>query len=392
MKRLRFKNIYIVYLLCIITAILFYKSYSFLCILSLMIVVAISMYNGKIKIKYGYIKLSSCDCVMILYSFLYISFGILINYSPPQYVVLRGVFNLLAFFWGARCLKKFKIDSVKNLILCIVIGFFITCFPSAVRYNSSYGNVVPLYWTGERFHLVNFNAYNVIAISLIPYALFYEEGKLRKLIVLAIGILSVYMSVHTAKRTAIVVGAVVFALVVILFCDIKKIACTLTAIMALGAYLIWGNAESLELTHRFQSSVVADNASGNTGFLDDRVAIWKLYFPKMFSQPFTGLQIDNIYTNYAHNMFLDIYIQHGIITMFILILFFLFHFHSIYILFKKNKNVKINDKIFFASVSVGLFLYEMTEPAYDAFPFLILLHFAICGYIEYLNKNYIIYK
>jgi hypothetical protein len=285
----------------------------------------------------------------------------------------------LAYFGGVKGMKKFKIETVKTFILCFAIGFCFTSFISTIGYDQFQEYYIPMGRNDTLITPVLINGYNVIAVSLIFYGLYYENIKLKKILILIIGILSVYISIHTAKRTVLLVAVIVLVMNIMLFSDFKKIISMSIIAVTVGVMFLLANTDTWAIFMRGKK----DNMDVAQ---DVRFAIWKVYLSEMFSHPFSGDKIVNPYHIYAHNLFLDVYIQHGILTMIILILIYIYHFYKLYILFKKSKVVELKNKIFFLSISIGLFLNEMTEPAYDGFPYLMYIHFFIIGYVEYLSK------
>lgn len=379
MRHIKIKKESIMYLLCIFAATQYYSLFN-ICAVCAIIVIYRWMIYGK-KHDYGrFGGLNIIDYVVVLYTISYIFFGIYISNYEIYRILYNGLIPFFAYFYGKNGFCYIRIETVKKIILSFAIGFCVINFISTIGYSTYDQYMVTIWGAGSLVNPVNLNAYNVIAVSLLFYGLCCERNKHMRLVILTVGIVSIYTSIHTAKRTNLVIAIFIFSVLFILFGKFKDYFRVIVICLGMYIFFCFNDISKWALSIRTSREHLD---IGN----DIRFTMWKIYLLNMLLYPFSGRKINNPYYVWAHNMFLDVFIQHGIITMFLLIVFFLFHFYHLYCLWKKNSSINLCDKIFFASISIGLFLNEMVSPPYDAFPFLVYFHFFMCGYIEGLNRK-----
>ncbi len=313
--------------------------------------------------------------LVILYSIAYAAFGVIISNIPLGDMYTPVLVPLLAFLF-AIWNDDATIKNGGTYLIYLLLGVEISSLISVIGYNYKVRYIITMPLTGTKMSPVNLNAYGAMGVAFLYWGIHYSYGKLEKTICIGICIISTYITIVTAKYTNIVLLFSILLLNHFLFkSGTKKIL--LLGIIALLFCYFFVDFSHLSITTRIKE--FSPQASMNS-----RLKMWEIYYPEMFYKPFTGNEIINPYHKWAHNILIDTYVQNGIIVMGMLLWIFVVHFFDVLKLLKSTR-IAQGDKSLFISASIANILTFMIEPAYQGFPFMIIVEFIIIAYIHKAN-------
>jgi len=228
--------------------------------------------------------------------------------------------------------------------------------------------------------------YGLISASAIFYSFVIEKDIRQKLLWGLCGLVGIYLTIRTSKYSVLIAIAIVCFINAMVYLKKKK---TYIAIVLFGfftyGFFFTKLSNKLDIVNRARTSFSPSDS------MNIRVYMWKLYLSEMMSRPFSGISIRNPYYTWAHNLFLDVYIQNGIIVMGILILLYFLHYIDVLKLLRTKQNeLAINDanKSFWFSVSIALSSVFFTEPVYEAAPILVVYLFAVFACVRKMQMSY----
>lgn len=279
----------------------------------------------------------------VLGFFLFIFFAIysiiLYFYQYSGYTAIIGkiIYPVLLFFLGNWLVKEDKnYNKTIKYLLTIIISFtlygvlstqkVISLYGNSTQARNSIGRVGLDIWSNNVVSATALNAWLAFGLSLLAllfikdYTL--EEWKKIKLFSLICFVLSAYGVIQLGNRTGVVITIVTF-IITLLFSSklsVKKIfnLILLLLLFIFGRILYKMNlfglkniVESSYLFGRFMDSNLTE---------DPRVESWKAAFIGLFENPMGGKETI-MPLNSAHNMWLDVGYETGIIPFTLLIIF-----------------------------------------------------------------------
>ncbi len=326
--------------------------------------------------KKFHVFLDGLIILVIIYSIAYALFGVTISGISIGDMYIPVLMPLLAFLfvmWNDEA----EIKNGGMYLVYLMLGIEISSLISVIGYNYKVRYLITMPLTGTEMSPVNLNAYGAMGVALLYWGLQYAYGRLEKIISIVICIISIYVTIVTAKYTNMVLLFSILLLNHFLFkSETKKIL--LLGIVALLFCYFFVDFSKLSIITRTKE--FSPQASMNS-----RLKMWEIYFPELFYKPFSGNEIRNPYHKWAHNILIDTYVQNGIVVMGMLLVLFIVHFFDA-IKFLKSSRIYTGDKSLFLSLSIANILTFMIEPAYQGFPFMVIIEFIIIAYIHKANS------
>ena len=264
----------------------------------------------------------------------------------------------------------------------LVTAFSLLYFGSfSATFDFFYGRILAGIW-GESVNattLVTFHSFSLASLPLLSIQL-KKRNFLTSVLLAILFIISSLISFFVASRTAILIilVAIVYTLIVnfskkliiigsIISIDLGTIALVLRwQILAIGGDF---SIESHNLLVRLLSTDLSQ---------DYRFNAWAIILRNLSNYPL-GQRLAPIEISYAHNLWLDITYEVGIIpTIFLLVFTVMTIVNSINIM-KKKINEEI--KILWGSMNVSFYIIFMTEPILQVNALMFFVYCFICGMI-----------
>ena len=244
---------------------------------------------------------------------------------------------------------------------------------------------IPMFWGGEPKNATGMAAPLVLnmCIPAILLASYKKMGKIFKILLIAVFILSLLCVLRLGSRTQLVIVLFTFliALATLVPKQSLKQNVMLFSMLAIGVYLVFRNVSfdldsdwATSFAGRMENNGAQDIASG--GGRTDR---WVKSLENFYKKPF-GWDVDDF--GFSHNLWFDVMRVGGSLTFVLLVS------HSIrsYLLVKKaikanSKAIAMNMLLF--TYFIAFMLLFMVEPIVDGSFYLFVL---FCAYLGIVNK------
>ncbi|WP_143543632.1 O-antigen ligase family protein [Salinicoccus roseus] len=244
-------------------------------------------------------------------------------------------------------------------------------------------------WSNEPISATVINLRFSLGLALLPI-LFLAKDKYTpyvksiKLISLVCFIASFYSIILLGNRTGIAIAIISFLIVFIISrkISLKKVSNLFVIVMSIILFAILYNNNWLGLKASWQASALSYRLQSNSSLEDPRVNAWIESFLGMFTNPLGGKKSD-IGLTYAHNLWLDVGYETGILPFLLLIGFTIIPLTVLITFLKKNHHVIF--KGLFLAIFTAFFISFFLEPIIQAwFPYFTIFCFFI-GIIQKIN-------
>jgi hypothetical protein len=289
---------------------------------------------------------------------------------------LRFVAPILLYYFGFMVGKE-GTEKLKRNVLFIGFGGFLHGFLNIITnrdtdfltiegrsYNDIYGGNL----SGTLQSLLF-----VVMCSLLSFLVLERENKWLKILGIASACIALYGAVTNASRTLIYLTVIVFFVGMLIYQREKTNLLTgvakTTAILMVAALIvgliIW--LDLFRVQEWFSESALGQRLSQQTdGSSVSQNARWTYasdILKLLPSYPLGGMN----YPHYAHNLWVDIAKDAGIIPFAAYIVFALLSVKAGWRVLV-DKKMKVLDKVFFVTVLLGLFMVFFTEPVMEGSP------------------------
>ncbi|MBO6140209.1 MAG: O-antigen ligase family protein [Ruminococcus sp.] len=337
------ENIMLIFFMCfpVLRALVFSKisggPYFMIAMLVMMIVYVFFKHDHR---KHGYFD------IIILYLVIFFLFLIKFVYDESVDVWLERDYGVsYALLMGG--VFAYAVIRLQKNVESMIFGLKVAAFILAIYY--AYMSLEPIqvgYWTYTQFGHIRHSpshmswSYGVLLVISIFAIYVVDENKIFMIVPIIIGFIGILLYGSRGTIMSFIIGL----LVVVLFYEKKKItgkkAFWLTVIVSLalfftsstGLELLQNILDEYNLRSRFITSVI--NAMGGETFENEstgRLRIWTHALDMINEQPFGyGVfgQRNSIYNlgikwGYAHEFFLDILLEFGVVFGMVLIILFI---------------------------------------------------------------------
>ncbi|WP_342421230.1 O-antigen ligase family protein [Paenibacillus sp. FSL E2-0178] len=312
---------------------------------------------------------------LLLFLFCSIYTYLLFNYHqrPTGVLIVTLLFPSVFYFFGDY-LAKNDTSFKKTYFLLLSITTTLVTFAFLSLITSDISNLaawrgVSSIW-GENISATGLNTYLSLGLSLLPICLFSTNKKVR-LIALLNFILSVYCMLKLGSRTGIIIIAVPTAVSFLLLgkMNIRKVLGIIFFVFL--CFITWNYIDSTYLFSRLSSM---DN------FNDPRFAVWKDAVIGIFKYPLGGNKV-SLPLKYAHNMWLDVGIESGILPFVLLIILTVSPFITLFYLLRNNFPNTL--KMSFICILSSFFICFFLEPIMEGW----LYYFnGFCFFLGIMNR------
>lgn len=318
-----------------------------------------------------------------------------INKGVPSTSMVINLFvsPVILYYVGLWRGGNFGVDYLRRDMFII---FFATATHGILNVITNYGidilNISGRQYTdiyGNQTAATLQNLYFVVPTGFLFYFLIVYKGMLlKKLVGITFGLSGIFCSVINASRTMIIVSAIVFLVALLLYLiqnnktdiAIVKYLCWLLALLII--LLVIYNFNLFNWQTKFaqtalgQRTALLQNGIGNNSRWDYATEILSLL---------PNYSMGNVpSTHYAHNLWIDIAKDAGVIPFVLFILFSFSNCHQCY-RFLKNRIVSDEEKLFILPVIASFFLVFFTEPIMQGLPYIFALFCFVMGVIESMN-------
>lgn len=313
--------------------------------------------------------------------------------------IIKALNFLLIYFAGKNgtLYSRDKEKFIHFSIFCVFLGNLIQLMLDYIyNYGKTYEEgqrLIMSVWTHDYVSVTLVGLLSAAIIGYSYFGIFIGKNKLIKLISIGSIILTIVVNLSTATRTPIVLTAIVFMLMTIVYFikigSIKKMKLLFfIPLLFFISFLIFKNncfgiktyIESSNLSMRMKEA----------GLKTSRMDISKEYFKYMYLYYFGGSNIKKIVGIEAHNYLQQGYDMYGVLS-FIGLIVITVHLwrNAICLLLKKNSN-----RIIFLLLSMFLALYIQCclEPVFTAYPICFWTLLMIDGMMTTLNREFSVIK
>lgn len=287
------------------------------------------------KTRYNKFYLITISCLLtfgvifsaINYSYEFIDFGLVITYV---------LFPVLIFSFGYSFSNgdlKYQKTYLYIFILIIIMNLFILI--TYLKTINIYGNLEQAkivlngrglsdLWSGDIIKATEITVYLSFSLAILP-TLFIKDNNVSKRMIIIYRLITVmgfisaiFISLKLDSRTAILLALLSFFTVFVYTqFSFKKIFTPLILILLLALLRVLYNINFFGVKVWWEATSIYLRFS-TTGLESERFNAWKKIVNEMLNYPMGGRHID-INTNYAHNLWLDVIYDAGLIS-FLLIL------------------------------------------------------------------------
>lgn len=286
---------------------------------------------------------------------------------------------------------------ISKCIISIAMGFFLHAM---LNYSINIGNTnrnTIDFWTRSSLSATLQGCFLTMILSMSFYNIFCVKSKAKKIFLIICTILSLSYITMIATRTTIIIFIVVTIIEIYIYMILNKKTknrmkliwmIILIIIIALFLYNRY-NFEIKTLIEETNLGIRLNLNNGTQKSDEKRLESQILGFISIINNPFgTKSKIGNL--TYAHNMWLDLGKDVGIIPFAFLVIYTINSFASLVYIIKSNK-ISINYKILLSSIYLGVNLNFAVEPILQGMPFYFFMFVLITGLIDaqvfYLKSN-----
>lgn len=290
--------------------------------------------------------------MIILFLFSTVYSIILNNYDlrETNILFLNLISPIVLYLFGYQIIMKNNSKKAIKVLLLVAASLSLFGFLNVLNSRDvSFGwRAVVSIWGGS-ITATGANTYLSLGLSLLPLTLLSKNKKV-KIISLFLFAISVYSLFTLANRTGllIILLSIICTFLFVGNLTVRKIFIGIT--LFLSSFLIY----------RFISTTILGERVNSGSILSDpRFESWKVAFNGLGDYPFGGKQTA-LPLSYAHNMWLDVGHEVGIIPLVLLSVFTILSLKKLATLLKSNSSTDI--KIIFLSFFVAFFVTFSLEP------------------------------
>lgn len=296
----------------------------------------------------------------------------------------------ISYYCGIVIYEFCKNDEkyITKYILAIAIGLFIH---GMLNYSINIGNVnrnTVDFWNNTILSATLQGTMLTMIMSLIFWIMVYNKKTYIKVFYLICYVLSLLYLTILATRTTIIISIIVF--IIIYFMNgllNKKIAKNIKILIVGCIFIIFSNVlynnNLFNIKNIINNSNLIQRMSQKEGLNEsdrNRFEAQLLGIKYIVNNPFgSNLQIGEL--NYAHNLWIDIGKEAGIIPFFLMVVYTINYFVSLFGI-TKDKNISTKYKIFLWSIYLGVNINFFVEPILQGIPFYFMTFALINGIID----------
>lgn len=309
--------------------------------------------------------------IYLIFSFFYMIF-LTLNSDGESLRVFSIVYPILCYALGAMLGKEVRdyreLLSVVYLFSFISASYYIISIAMDIYNNGFLGggrSIVLLLSNDDYAKSATVIGGNFTALIAFLSLVFVSNRKLKYIIT---AFMIAYFSLRLGSRTQILLLLVALLVGYILSSKVlsvtKKFFYMLFSTSIL-IFLIYYIFEKSEYAFFFEDRM--DSKTHGASSFGGRTDIWSESIGLMWSRPFGWTSLDMTTAPFAHNLWLDVYKNGGVVSFFIFLLFTLLICKKIISAYKKIDVIEI--KVFIVTFCLVNFILFSMEPILDGFVF-----------------------
>ncbi|QNR22162.1 oligosaccharide repeat unit polymerase [Exiguobacterium sp. Helios] len=333
----------------------------------------------------------------ITYSIILIFYG----FSSIDAVIGRLLFPPIMFIFGYyiivndKSYKKFTKILFVMIVSLSLFGFLsflktIYMYGDFDSYILTNGRTAINLWGQNPINATGLNTSLSLGLVLLPLlflsAKSLKNGNLIKLICLFCFVITIYTAVQLANRTGLLLVPISFVVLYLAFVKInfrKIITSFIIILVILIGYFLY-SINFLNIKIYIQSTLMFQRLNSSDLFDDPRLKAWNDTFFGLFVNPMGGRKT-HLSLNFAHNLWLDIGLDVGVIPLLFLLMFTIFSFLSL------RKFMELPHPKFLKALVILLytafFVSFMVEPIMQGWVVYFTLFCFLFGVVQRINQE-----
>lgn len=369
-------------LILFITSMGFLGNYS-LCIYGIFFILILYM---MIKRKIVFPK-NKNFYILLAFSIIY---SVIMYFKNNSFAGFILIAPSISYYCGIVIYEFCKNDEkyITKYIFAIAIGLFIH---GMLNYSINIGNVnrnTVDFWNNTMLSATLQGTMLTMIMSLVFWVMVYNKKTYIKVLYLICYVLSLLYLTILATRTTIIISVIVF--IIIYFMNgllNKKIAKNIKILIIGCIFIIFSNVlynnNFFNIKNIINNSNLIQRMSHKEGLNEsdqNRFEAQLLGIKYIVNNPFgSKSKIGNL--NYAHNLWIDVGKDVGIIPFILIIIYTINYFVSLFGI-TKDKNISTKYKIFLWSIYLGVNINFFVEPILQGIPFYFMIFVLINGIID----------
>lgn len=338
----------------------------------------------------------------VSYSIMLLHYG----YFTIPTVLGRLIFPIILFIIGNK-LSKNDIHDKKTTgyLISITVASALYGFLSLIKSMIMYGNIdvmikelegrfVINLWNNGLTVATGLNSYLSLGLSLLPLFFLgsnnsnnFKANSFKIYIFCFIAFSSsFYTMLSLGNRTGFLIVLISF-IIVILFVDkfnMKKVfRLLIISLLTMLSYIIY-SINTLGIKENLQNSFIYNRFISGSIMQDPRTDAWKTTLFGIFKSPLGGRETD-IKINFAHNLWLDVGYDAGIIPFSLIVLFTLVSLYSLIVFIKSETTTLLKGLVL--ALYTAFFITFMVEPILQGLIIYFTLFCFVLGVIQQKNHE-----
>jgi hypothetical protein len=331
------------------------------------------LYSG-ILFMYGFIDYPSQPVMFLVFPLILIVMGYKLvdsenNYQKAYTYIFLVIFSLslFGFLSVIKTINKFGVESI------------------------SLGRTVISIWNDSLITATGLNTFLSFGLILLPILFIsfkgVRHGRMMKLLCAICFFTSIYSTIVLGNRTGLGIVAISI-LTIFLFSKkhvAKKYLNMMLGLIFLFIFRILFNQNFLGIRYEWESTLLSSRLNGQNLSEDPRLLSWNAAFKGLFDYPMGGRETP-LPLSFAHNMWLDVGYDAGLLPFIVLIIFTVFSFGSLMFFIKSNHPILL--KSLLVGIFTAFYITFMVEPIFQGWFTHFTLYCFMVGLVQRLNFEY----
>ncbi|MCC5464091.1 hypothetical protein LMF89_01785 [Pelosinus sp. Bkl1] len=308
---------------------------------------------------------------LMLFTFTYVGISLQYGYFDLQLAVKHIAYFAVLYILG-KYIGEFQEMQIQyvlyimtlSLALVSILGVFYTESVASKQYMTLHrGAFVPWQGSGAFSSATLLGSYLALGISLFGLA-FIKSPIVLRIMNLGTSIVSVYASIELANRTGLLLAGISFLVIFLLrmrFSSTKNLMVSFL-VLFLQIVIIAGlfNMDFMGISEAWEHSSTYQRMQKSDLTTDPRFEAWGIVLQGLIDDPMGG-KVARLNIGFAHNLWLDVGYNTGVIPLFFLVLFTLLVIYNFTEIFG-SLYYSPYMKLLLGALLTGFLLTFMVEP------------------------------
>jgi hypothetical protein len=308
---------------------------------------------------------------LMLFTFTYVGISFQYGYFDLQLAV-KHIAYFIVFYILGKYIGEFQEMQIQyvlyimtlSLALVSILGVFYTESVASKQYMTLHrGAFVPWQGSGSFASATLLGSYLALGISLFGLV-FIKSPIVLRIINLGTSMVSVYASIELANRTGLLLAGISFLVIFLLrmrFSSTKNLIVS-SLVLFLQIVIIAGlfNMDFMGISEAWEHSSTYQRMQKSDLTTDPRFEAWGIVLQGLIDDPMGG-KVARLNIGFAHNLWLDVGYNTGVIPLFFLVLFTLLVIYNFTEIFG-SLYYSPYMKLLLGALLTGFLLTFMVEP------------------------------